>query len=254
MGTNQTKALAFLQLAFWLGETDYKQIIQDRYASQVMECALEKSKLNAQNLSLLLCRLGRGGLSKPRLWGKVCNLLLLLPGLWLRKKKKIRPQMFSNPAWPFDSAVIKCQPIGNQFYFNSRLNVEKTSYFFHLSKFSYGSSKGVSSQRSLPDLPHTNCVSFFFLRLPLRLSLQMLYPVPLYCRWSYVCVGSGLPVKCVLSLEPGALFRAILTVSLALHPQELWNAWYTAPVQLAIDWERDTCVHAEQQRYLICIM
>lgn len=28
------------------------------------------------------------------------------------------------------------------------------------------------------------------------------------------------------------------------HPQELWNAWDTAPVQLAIDWGRDTCVHA----------
>lgn len=82
----------------------------------------------------------------------------------------------------------------------------------------------------------------------------MLYLIPLYRRWSHVCGGPILPVKCVLSSEPEALFRVILTVSIALHPQELWNAWYTAPVQLAIDWGRDTCVHAEQQRYLICIM
>lgn len=87
--TNQTKALAFLQLAFWLGETDNKQIISYGYASQVVKCALEKSKLSAQNLSLLLWRPGRGGLSKPRLRGKVCNLLLLLPGLWLREKKNL---------------------------------------------------------------------------------------------------------------------------------------------------------------------
>lgn len=60
--------------------------------------------------------------------------------------------------------------------------------------------------------------------------------------------------KMCASSEPEALFHVILTVSIALHPQELWNAWYTAPVQLAIDWGRDTCVHAEQQRYLICIM
>lgn len=53
-------------------------------------------------------------------------------------------------------------------------------------------------------------------------------------------MGPILPVKCVLSSEPEALSRVILTVPIALHPQELWNAWYTAPVQLAIDWGRDT--------------
>ena len=37
--------------------------------------------------------------------------------------------MFSESAWPFDSAVIKCQAFGNQFYSNSSLNVEKTSLF-----------------------------------------------------------------------------------------------------------------------------
>lgn len=108
--------------------------------------------------------------------------------------------MFSKSACPFDSAVIKCQAVGNQFYSNSRLNVEETSFFSIYQNSTMAFFKGVSlSLKPLPSLP-PNCILSL-------LSRHLIYSsVVSHFTWNYMFMGFVFLVKIIISLKIGRLF------------------------------------------------